>query len=102
MTAAEPTHDSAEQRKTLRLAKLFDLRTFIGTLFLIFGAVVTIEGLLASPASIAKASGVNLSHWTGLAMLVTGAFFVAWMLMQPPEVDVDKADLSRPPDADHH
>lgn len=37
MTAAEPPHDSAEQRKTLRLAKLFDLRTFIGVLFLIFG-----------------------------------------------------------------
>lgn len=102
MTASQPPQDAAEQRKTLRLAKLFDLRTFIGVLFLIFGVVVTIEGLVASPASIAKASGVNLSLWTGLAMLVTGVFFVGWMLLQPPEIDVNRADLSRPPDADRH
>ena len=102
MTVEHPSPDSAEQRRTLRLAKLFDLRTFIGALFLIFGVVVTIEGLVASPAAIAKASGVNLSLWTGLAMIVTGVFFVGWMLLQPPEIDVTRADLSKPPDADRH
>src|SRR3954471_9694693 len=74
--------------QALRLAKLFDLRTFIGALFLIFGVVVTIEGLRASPASIAKAAGVNLSLWTGPIMIVIALIFFAWMLARPPSLDV--------------
>ena len=66
------TDTSLPDPQALRLAKLFDLRTFIGALFIIFGAVVTAEGLTASRAAIAKAVGVNLSLWTGLSMLVLG------------------------------
>jgi hypothetical protein len=33
------------------LAKLFDLRTFTGALFLIFGVIVTVVGLNASDGS---------------------------------------------------
>jgi hypothetical protein len=68
------------------LAKLFDLRTFTGTLFLIFGVIVTIVGLGASDADIRKAAGINLSLILGLIMLVMGAIFIAWMLIKPPEV----------------
>ena len=90
-----------DQRRLLLLAKLFDLRTFIGALFLIFGVVVTIEGFVASPAAIAKAAGVNLSLWTGLAMLVVGLIFLAWMLAKPPELDLSQhEDMSQPPG--HH
>jgi hypothetical protein len=88
--------------QALRLAKLFDLRTFIGVLFLIFGIVVTIEGLIASPASIAKATGVNLSLWTGLSMLVVGVIFILWMLARPPSLDVKHEDLSHAPERGHH
>ena len=68
------------------LAKLFDLRTFTGTLFLIFGVIVTIVGLGASDADINKAAGINLSLILGLIMLVMGVIFIAWMLIKPPEV----------------
>jgi xanthine/uracil/vitamin C permease (AzgA family) len=88
--------------QALRLAKLFDLRTFIGALFLIFGVVVTIEGLVASPASIAKAAGVNLSLWTGLSMLVVGVVFILWVLARPPSLDVKHEDLSHAPERGHH
>lgn len=98
----DPASASPEQRRTLLLAKLFDLRTFIGALFLIFGVVVTIEGFVASPAAIAKAAGVNLSLWTGLSMLVVGAIFLVWMLTKPPEVELSHAELSRPPESGHH
>jgi hypothetical protein len=99
-----PQGDSAGpgERRTLLLAKLFDLRTFIGALFLIFGAVVTVEGLLADSAAIAKASGINLSLWTGLGMLVVGIVFVVWMLLDPPRPQTEHADLSRPPGQDGH
>ncbi len=68
------------------LAKLFDLRTFTGALFLIFGVIVTIVGLGASEADIAKAAGLNLSLLLGLIMLAMGVFFLGWMLLRPPEL----------------
>jgi xanthine/uracil/vitamin C permease (AzgA family) len=96
------TDTSLPDRQALRLAKLFDLRTFIGALFVIFGVVVTIEGLAASKASIAKAVGVNLSLWTGLSMLVLGVLFLLWVLVRPPSLEVKHQDLSHAPERRHH
>jgi hypothetical protein len=83
MTTPEehPGESSAEL-----MAKLFDLRTFTGALFLIFGVIVTIVGLGASDADIKKAAGINLSLVLGLIMLAMGAIFIVWMLLRPPEV----------------
>jgi hypothetical protein len=75
-----------QQRRAETLAKLFDLRMFIGSLFVVFGIIVTLRGMTASQADIAKAAGINLSLWTGLIMLATGVVFVAWTLVAPPEV----------------
>jgi hypothetical protein len=75
-----------EQRRAETMAKIFDLRMFIGSLFVVFGIIVTLRGLAASQAEIQKAAGINLSLWTGLIMLVTGVIFVAWTLISPPEV----------------
>jgi hypothetical protein len=83
MTSPELT---PEQRRAETLAKLFDLRMFIGSLFAIFGVLVTVRGLTATSADIDKAAGLNLSLWTGLIMLATGIFFVAWTFISPPEV----------------
>jgi|SRR4051794_20554415 len=74
------------QRRAETLAKIFDLRMFIGSLFVVFGVIVTLRGFTASAADIAKAAGINLSLWTGLLMLATGIVFVAWTLISPPEV----------------
>jgi hypothetical protein len=74
------------QRRAETIAKIFDLRMFIGSLFIVFGIIVTLLGLTASRADINKAAGVNLSLWTGLIMLATGVVFVAWTLISPPEV----------------
>lgn len=98
MTVQRDPDAAASDRRALRLAKLFDLRTFIGALFVIFGVVVTIEGLSAGAAEIAKAGGVRLSLWTGLSMLVVGGLFVAWLLVKPPEIETSRQDLSKPPD----
>jgi len=83
MTSPELT---PAQRRAELMATLFDLRMFIGSLFVVFGVIVTLRGLAASPAEITKAAGINLSLWTGLIMLVTGIVFVAWTLISPPEV----------------
>jgi hypothetical protein len=84
MTTSEP--ESVDQQKLLRLAKLFDLRTFIGSLFTIFGVLVTIQGLFVSDADIKKAAGIRLGLWVGLIMLAVGLGFIGWMLAKPPEL----------------
>ena len=65
------------------MAKLFDLRTFIGVLFVIFGVLVTISGLIP-PATIDKAAGINLALWVGGFMLALGLIFLLWLLLSPP------------------
>ena len=67
------------------LATLFDIRSFTGSLFVIFGVIVTIVGLRASDADIAKSAGVNLSLILGPFMLAFGALFVTWVVVRPPE-----------------
>jgi hypothetical protein len=93
-TDQEPT--DADRAKVLRLAKLFDLRTFIGSLFVIFGVVVSLEGATASAEEIAKASDINISLWSGLAMLAVGLGFLAWMLAQPPVLPATDTSMERP------
>ena len=75
-----------EQRKAQRLAKIFDLRSFIGSLLVVFGVIVALDGVNPSPADIAKAAGINLALWVGLFMLILGLLFVLWTLLAPPEI----------------
>jgi predicted phage tail protein len=78
-------------------AILFDLRGVIGLLFTVYGVVLTVLGLfVASYADLAKAGGVNLNLWTGLAMLIGGIIFYTWVFTKPPmppsRSDVDDAE----------
>ena len=73
-----------EEARNWRLAKLFDLRSFIGSLFVIFGILVTIPGVAASKATISKAADINLGLWVGVIMLVIGVLFLIWVLLKPP------------------
>ena len=85
-----------EEARNWRLAKLFDLRSFIGALFVIFGILVTIPGLTANKAMIDKAAGINLALWIGLIMLIMGVLFLAWVLLRPPPpVTAEEAEASR-------
>ncbi|MEI2778879.1 MAG: hypothetical protein V9G19_23510 [Tetrasphaera sp.] len=82
----------ADEAKSWRLAKLFDLRTFIGVLFVIFGVIVTYTGLTATDEEIAMAADMNLSLWVGLILLATGVIFLVWIWLKPPE-PVTKAEM---------
>jgi hypothetical protein len=73
-------------------AILFDLRSVIGLLFVVYGIVLTILGLIGTSAEdLAKAGGLDLNLWTGLAMLVAGIGFYVWAFVKPP----------LPPELDH-
>ena len=63
---------------------LFDLRTVIAILFLVYGVVLTVMGFVSdSPAELAKAGGIDINLWSGIVMIVIGAAFVAWALLRP-------------------
>jgi xanthine/uracil/vitamin C permease (AzgA family) len=69
--------------RAARAANLFDLRRIIGGVFLVWGILLVILGLFDSDAEIEKAAGVNINLWTGLAMLIVGAIFLAWAFARP-------------------
>ncbi|MBC8091287.1 MAG: hypothetical protein H7Y15_04965 [Pseudonocardia sp.] len=65
-------------------AALFDLRTVIAALFGVFGAILTVLGLLGtSEEDLAKAGGIALNLWTGIGMLVLAAIFATWQRLRP-------------------
>ena len=59
------------------------MRRFIGALFVLYGLILFVLGVGASDADVEKAAGVNINLWTGLAMLVVGAIFLAWAFTRP-------------------
>jgi len=64
-------------------SKLFDIRRMIGGLFTVYGIILTVDGLFASDAELAKAAGININLWLGLGMLALGIFFLAWVRLSP-------------------
>jgi xanthine/uracil/vitamin C permease (AzgA family) len=74
----------AEEARNWRLAKMFDLRTFIGSLVVIFGVLVIIPGLAPTQANLDKAAGINIALWVGAMMLALGVIFLLWILLSPP------------------
>jgi hypothetical protein len=84
----EPTTPSTgatyeEELRTARIANRFDIRRIIGGLFIIYGATLTIVGIVGSEEVKNKAAGINVNLWTGLAMLVVGGLMIFWALARP-------------------
>lgn len=91
----------SNESKPSLTASLFDLRSVIGILFTVYGVILTILGLIGeSSEELAKAGGLALNLWTGLAMLVGAVIFFVWVWRKPPlppsPSDVEEAE-HRPP-----
>ena len=69
--------------RTRRAANLFDVRLIIAGLFVLYGAILLVMGIGASPADIAKSHGFNANLWVGISLLVTAAIFLAWARWRP-------------------
>ena len=88
--------------------RLFDLRELIAGIFVVFGILLIVVGLLDGPAELDKASGVRINLWTGIGMVVLGLVFVAWRLWKPlrredlvPADDGDDSGAPQDPIAGH-
>jgi hypothetical protein len=66
-----------------RAANLFDLRRIIGGVFVAWGVLLTILGLLEGDAEIKKAADVNINLYAGLGMLIVGIIFLLWAFTRP-------------------
>ena len=92
-TAADDTADKPHK------AGLFDIRNIIGALMAIYGVILTLAGLLGEHEP-EKTGGVNANLWTGLALLLVGAFFIGWArwrpIVVPADVEAPDDDPTRP------
>jgi hypothetical protein len=83
--------DTGKKAPSKRAADLLDIRRIIGGLLLLYGAILTITGIVSSQADKEKAAGINVNLWTGIGLLVVGGLFMFWAATRP---FVDPEDLS--------
>ncbi|MGV0746452.1 hypothetical protein [Mycolicibacterium sp. XJ870] len=88
--------------------RIFDIRSIIGALMGIYGAVLLIAGL--APAILVEHQdgptdnrvdlyiGTDANWWVGVALLVVAAVFFAWAYMRPVAV-VDSSEEAPAPEA---
>lgn len=91
-TDREPTDATA--------SKLFDLRTLIGALFVLYGVLLTVVGIFDTDEEIAKADGIRINLWLGIAMFVLGALFLLWSWLRPLKIErhpLNEDDPAGPP-----
>ena len=69
--------------KDATASRLFDLRTLIGALFVVYGVILAVVGLLDNEQEIAKANGIRINLWLGLSMFLLGALFLLWVRLRP-------------------
>lgn len=74
-----------------RNANRFDIRRLIGGLFILYGVILTVLGLVGSFNVKHKAAGINIDLWTGIAMLIFGALMIFWALSRPVAPRVRRA-----------
>jgi hypothetical protein len=67
-------------------SRLFDLRTIIGALFVLYGVILVIAGLFDNDEEIAKADGIRINLWLGLAMAALGGLFLLWVWLRPLKI----------------
>ncbi len=63
-------------------AGAFDIRNVIGVLLSTYGVILLLLGIFAD-AEPDKTGDVNANLWAGLALLVVGAGFLAWVRLRP-------------------
>lgn len=92
-----PDHRATEEA-TSAASQLFDLRTVIAIMFVFYGVILTIMGLFfETPDDIAKAGGLNLNLWSGIAMIILAVLFYLWARTRPLAPPPAAADADRPP-----
>ena len=95
-STSQPTRSEPRSKRRHR-AGAFDIRNFIAALLGLYGLVLLLDGLIGTTdAEIAKAQGVNVNLWTGIALLVAAGAFAGWARLRPVIVPAEHERDSRP------
>jgi hypothetical protein len=86
----------AQDTKTKKAARLFDVRLVIGGLFTVYGVIVALLGLFDNHSEIEKAQGVRINLWMGLGMLALGLLMLLWLKLNPLPTPEPKAPEESP------
>ncbi len=82
--AYAPTGATDEDEvRAARAANRFDIRRLIGGLFVVYSVVLILLGIFGSHQIKHKAAGIDIDLWTGIGMLLFGAFMISWALLRP-------------------
>jgi hypothetical protein len=82
-------HTAAERDSLVRSTRRFDLRRLLGALFLLYGVICTILGIVHGAADMKQTGGIAINLWSGLGMIVVGIAFFVWDRLAPvPEEDI--------------
>jgi hypothetical protein len=91
MSEAVPTEPMTDAQKDalVRSTRRLDLRRILGGLFVLYGIIVTIVGIVNWSTDTVKTGGIHINLWTGLSMLVAGLLFFVWDRVAPvPAEDI--------------
>ncbi len=90
----------AEKDAAVRSTRRFDLRRIIGGLFVLYGVIVLIVGLvdLGGDTETMMTGGIQINIWTGIGMLVLGGLFFLWDRLAPVPAEDIVRNLEREDD----
>jgi hypothetical protein len=83
-------------------ARLFDIRRIIGGLFVLYGLVLFVAGLLDGADAKKQAADIDINVWAGLAMLALGLFFLGWMWRRPLVAPEEDGEAGTPDNVAEH
>ena len=79
----------------MKKVSLFDVRTIIGALMVLYGVILLLASFGTSEADKAKADGVNANLWVGVALLVFGCLMVVWAVTRPIVIDPEQVEADK-------
>lgn len=79
-----------EQKAALvRSTRRLDLRRILGGLFVLYGVITTIVGIVHWNTDPEKTGGIHINLWVGISLLIGGGLFFLWDRLNPvPAEDI--------------
>jgi hypothetical protein len=74
---------------------IFDVRTIIGLLLLIYGVILVLVSFTTSQEELARANGTNANLWVGLALVLVAVLMIGWAVLRPIEIDEEQVERDK-------
>ena len=79
----------------MKKLNIFDVRTIIGLLMLVYGVILFLVSFTTSDAELARVNGTNANLWVGLALILVGVLMIGWAVLRPIEIDEEQLERDK-------